>query len=254
MANFHLTQNQLSQLIFDNCQKTKPNNLACYCLDNYLEKNLKTSLVIPGGDLGQIAILLAAANSFGFEIDKDQLLMRYFQFLNGKKNFYLEDHCQYFHLIKNQPEKFQLNKTDLEFLKVVDKQIKKNPSLPVFQKENQPNGIIIIKGEGTIPSRSYLKIKTIEGEKTIEVFLLVFHQTLFEERQKNLSKKLSQEKIVKLYPGLEEEYLKMALIETGENHFYEYINYYTKNLPLYQVNFHPGLKFEINNLGRTIDN
>lgn len=252
MAQSFFNHNQLSQLIFEHRRKIKSDNLSCSCLDNYLETETKTSLFIPGGDLGQIAIIFSAANSFGFKIDKEKFLLIYFQFLKGEKNFYLEDYCHYFHLIKKQPEKFQLKKTDLEFLETVSNKIKKNPSLSVFQKENQPNGIIIIKGEGTIPSQSFLKIKTIEGEKTIEVFLLVFHQTLFEERQKNLSKKLFQEKIVKLYPGLDEEYLKMALIDTGENHFYEYINYYTKNLPLYRVNFHAGLKFEINDLGKVI--
>ncbi len=250
MNHFFLNQSRLSQLIFDNYQKIKSDNLICSCIDNYLETNFKTFLFIPGGDLGQITILFSAANSFGFEIDKEKILAIYFEFLKGENNFFLEEDCHYVNLLKNYPEQFQLEEKDIKFLEEIVNTINQKPSQSVFQKDNWPQGVIMVKGYGTIPLHNFLKIETIEGEKIIEIFLIVFQQTLFEERQKILAQKLFQEKVVKLFPNLNEEYLAMSLIETGENHFYFYINHYAKNLPLYQVVFKENLQFEIKDFGK----
>ncbi len=252
MNQFFINSNQLSHLIINHRQKIKSNTYTCSCFDVYLEKTLKTPLFIPGGDLGQIAILFSAANSFGFEINKEKLLAIYFEFLKGQNNFFLERNCYYLNLLKNQPEKFQLEEKDIKFLEEIVNTINQKPSQSVFQKDNCPQGVIMIKGYETIPSRSFLKIKTVEGEKMIEIFLIIFQQTLFEERQKILAKKLFQEKVVKLFPNLNEEYLAMSLIETGEEHFYFYINNYAKNLPLYQVFFKKDLQFEIKDFGKII--
>ena len=78
-------------------------------------------------------------------------------------------------------------------------------------------------------------IETPEGRKDIHI--LIYHKTFADKRRKAYSSLLFKEKILKLYEGLDEEYLYEVLSETMDNHLYITTNHIDPTLPIFSANF-----------------
>lgn len=271
MKKLILNQEQIYALVKNNQYSPSPNEIHCRCIDGRYDKKLKTknkiiplpALTIPGGDIGQIAIFLGASHNFGFEINQDKFLKAYEDFLSGWQNFHyhsdthhsassLAAGCGYYSLIKNNPEKFFLEKRDLEILKDLLKIAGSKSQQEILLGHHNEAAVVLVKGKVGIFPRFFLTIKDKGGEKEIETSIFVFNQTLFNQRQKILAKRMIEGQVVKLFKGLDEEYLAFTLIETAEIHFFETINQLGQGLPIYQVVFGEDFKFKIEELEKII--
>lgn len=264
MKKITLNQEQIFQLIKNNQFTAQFNKITCRCIDGRYKnkaeedkvKKAPAALTIPGADIGQIAIIFASANNFGFEINKDKLLKTYKEFLGGWHNFHYhsDDHhsplklaagCGYYNLIKNNPDKFYLQDEDINF---IDKQlvfISQQSTQEILHNDHDEGAIVLVKGEVGIYPRHGFTVKSDGEEKKIEASVFIFNQTLFNHRQKILAKKMINGGVVKLFSGLDEEYLAFTLIETAEVHLFETLNQLAKGLPIYQVIFDEKFDFQV---------
>ena len=89
--------------------------------------------------------------------------------------------------------------------------------------------------------------RCIDGGST-EVQVFVYHQSLVDQRHRQLRKLLVEKKAVKLLEGCDAEYLYQALSEMAENHLMETAKRLAKQLPIYEVKFDEDESFIINQL------
>lgn len=256
MKKIILNQEQIFELVKNNQFLTSFSDINCRCIDGRYKSDVLPALTIPGGDIGQLAIIFASANNFGFKINKDKLLKTYEEFLGGWKNFHYhsDDHhsplklasgCGYYNLIKNNSDKFYLQSEDINF---IDKQltlIAQQANQEILHGDHDEGAVVLVKEKVGIYPRFVFKVKSDGEEKKIEASVFIFNQTLFAKRQKILAKKILDHNVVKLFPGLDEEYLSFTLIETAEVHLFETLNQLAKGLPIYEVSFDKNFKFKI---------
>jgi hypothetical protein len=259
-----LTKEQLYQVVQANRYPIDKINLnLSRCIDGRYQNVVGLSpLTIPGGDIGQLAIIFAAANNFGFSVDQEKVFETLIEFFQGEKNFHFhtDDHsdekilaggCGYFKLIKQEPEKFFLTNKEIDFIEdKLAKLVKDGVKPTVLHGHHDEAAVVMIKGnEGILPR---FKIETtVDGEtKKIAGSVFVFHQTLFKDRQKKLAEMLLTKKAIDLFPGLDEEYLTFTLVETGETHLFEALNQLAKGLPIFQVIFKQNFRFSITEMGK----
>jgi hypothetical protein len=258
-----LTKDQLYQVVQTNRYPLDKINLnLSRCIDGRYQNVVGLSpLTIPGGDIGQLAIIFAAANNFGFSINEEKVFETLIEFLQGEKNFHFhtDDHsdekipaggCGYFKLIKQEPEKFFLTNKEIEFIEEkLAKLVKDEVKPTVLHGHHDEAAVVMVKGNEGILPRFEIET-TVDGEtKKIASSIFVFHQTLFKQRQNRLAEMLLSKKAIDLFPGLDEEYLTFTLIETGENHLFEALNQLGKDLPLYQIIFGKNLGYSIKEMG-----
>jgi len=123
--------------------------------------------------------------------------------------------------------------------------LKKEGVLPTVLEGNHDEGaILIVKGNFGIFPRFI--IETDEGKKEVSVF--VYQQTLVDKRHRVLVKKLIEDKAVKLFDNLDEEYLYEVLSEEGEIHLLETLNRLASDLPLFEVIFDDSGRFSLKSL------
>lgn len=93
--------------------------------------------------------------------------------------------------------------------------------------------VIQIEGNYSIPAVH--KVEMIEG--SVKIHLYIYQQTLTNRKNRELSRKLVEKKVVMLFPGTDEEWLYEALSETSDEYFYETVKEKAKGLPIYTVKF-----------------
>jgi hypothetical protein len=201
-----------------------------------------------------LALIIACANDFGLEIDYEKVFQSLIKVVGGIKNFsyHTDSHhgglalgCGHFGQILKDFVAYNLQKKDVEFLEEKLKFLQKNNVLPVILEGDHNEGaVLIVKGSFGIYPR--FMIETYEGEKEVSVF--VYQQTLIDERHRVLAKNLIENKAVKLFNNLDEEYLYEVLSEEGENHLLETINRLASDLPLYEVVFDHSGRFILKSL------
>lgn len=95
MKKIILNKQQAVDLVFENRYPVKENKFLSRCIDGrYLnEKNLP-ALAIPGGDLGELALILATGNAFGFAVDREKAFEILVEMVGGEENFHFhtDDH------------------------------------------------------------------------------------------------------------------------------------------------------------------
>jgi hypothetical protein len=259
-----LTKDQLYQVVQTNRYPLDKINLnLSRCIDGRYQNVVSLSpLTIPGGDIGQLAIIFAAANNFGFSVNQEKVFEALIEFLQGEKNFHFhtDDHsdekipaggCGYFKLLKQEPEKFFLTNKEIDFIEEkLAKLVKDGVKPTTLHGHHDEAAVVMIKGNEGILPRFEIEI-TVDGEtKKIASSIFVFHQILFKDRQKKLAEMLLSKKAIDLFPGLDEEYLTFTLIETGENHLFEALNQLGKGLPIYQIIFENDFGFKVKELGK----
>lgn len=254
-----LSKEQIYQVVKTNRYSISQLNLdLCRCIDGRYQNDLTLPpLTIPGADIGQLAIIFAAANKFGFFVDRERVVEAMVEFLKTPANFHFhtDEHadpkilaggCGYFKVLKKDPTKFFLNPKEIKFIEEKLGQLKKRGARSVTLKGDHNEGaVVIIKGEGGILPRFKIDLLVGKKKKTVGGSVFVFQQTLFNRRQKKLAKKLLAKKAVKLFSGFDEKDLALAMIKTGKNHLLETVSQLAKDLPIYQVIFDQDLGFRI---------
>lgn len=226
-----------------------------------VEEKQLPALAFPGGDVGELALILATANSYGFSVDEEKVYQILIKTIGGEKNFGIHsDHhadpkipasgCGHWKQIQLDPTSYSLNKTNIEFIKktllrVLTTIVVKTGNQTILEGEHLEAAVLVVKGNWGILPR--YKIETDSGSDQVEVF--VYHQSLVDERHRALCSALLRQKAAKLFNGCDEEYLYQILSETAENHLMETARRLAKGLPIYEVKFDEDGSFEIKNVG-----
>jgi hypothetical protein len=256
MAKIKLNSFQIQMLVKENrYQVDEKNKFLSRCIDGRYKNNSKLpALALPGADLGQLALVIACANDFGLKIDYEKVFQSLIKVIGGIKNFsyHTDSHhgglalgCGHFGQMLKDFVAYNLQKKDIKFLEEKLKFLEKEGVLPtVLGGNHDEGGILIVKGNFGIFPRFI--IETDEGKKEVSVF--VYQQTLVDKRHRILAKKLIEDKAVKLFDNLDEEYLYEVLSEEGEIHLLETVNRLASDLPLYEVIFDNSGRFSLKSL------
>jgi hypothetical protein len=256
MTKIKLNSSQIQFLIKENSYEVdEKNKFFSRCIDGrYKNSPNLPALAIPGADLGELAMILAASNSFGFEVDKEKAFESLVEVVGGVKKFayHTDSHhgglalgCGHFGQMVKDFVAYNLQKKDIKFLEEKLKFLKKEGVLPTVLEGNHDEGaILIVKGNFGIFPRFI--IETEEGQKEVSTF--VYQKTLVDERHRILAKKLIEDKAVKLFDNLDEEYLYEVLSEEGEIHLLETLNRLASDLPLFEVIFDNSGRFSLKSL------
>ena len=178
--------------------------------------------------------------------------------VGGVKNFnFHSDHhgdakipasgCGHIKQMMQDPKAYNLNQEQLIFLKKFLELVKKQGACEtILEGDHQEGAVLQIQGPYSLYPRFSEQID--QGKTKTQAF--IFHSTLVNERHKLIAKKLIEEKIVKLFPGYDEEYLYEALSEVSENHLFETLKRLASGLPIFQVSFDSDGSFTIKEMGK----
>lgn len=259
MTKIILNKNQVQQLVLENRYKVNPKTkFLSRCIDGRYEneENLP-ALAIPGADVGELALILATANNFGFDVDKEKVYQSLLEVIGGEKNFqYHSDHhgektipasgCGHFKQIKLDLKAYDLNQDDLDFLEKKLALIKKNDLAKevILEGDHMEAAILQIKGGWGVYPRYYLD----NGEEKQEVEVFVFHQSLVNERHKALVSALIRNKAVIFRNGEDEEWLYEVLSDQMDNHLFETVKRLAPDLPIFNIEFDEDGSFKIKDI------
>ena len=238
----YLDAHHIEELVRRNCYDLDPNSLQesrCICGIYENSSNLP-ALAIPGGDLGEIAIALASAYSFGFEISYKGLQDSLKEIIGNKNRIksilnYGHDPylCPYLRALNKYPQQYgfgdeakeQFNELIRDFGISKDRLI-----IEPFKSKNE-QALIILQGSKGIYPRYVFETDYGRWESSV----LIYQKTLVNLRHKALSKKLVEKRDVKLFKGLDEEYLYEVISEMTDTHLFETLQHIDSALPIYSV-------------------
>lgn len=259
MPKITLTKSQIADLVYKNNYPVKEENkFISRCIDGRYpnDKNLP-ALAFPGADAGELALIFATANDYGFEIDDKLVFKSLVEVVGGEKNlsFHTDSHaeenkvlagCGHIKQMSLFLEDYKINKEQLLFIKRKFTQLeKKGVKQIILHGEHLEAAVIIVKGDyGLYPQ--YL-VETDEGRANVAIF--VYQQSLVDERHRVLVSTLLKNNAVKLCPGCDEDYLYQVMSEMVENHLMETAKRLASGLPIYQVEFDNEGNFEIKEMG-----
>jgi len=213
----------------------------------YADSHNLPFLAIPGADLGDLALLRAAGNTYGFDVDLKKVYEVIAELAGGRNNFQVHVECGHMKQVILDPGAYHLTQNDVTNLEEIAEEAKKNGATEVKLEGDHLEGAIVqIQGPYSLKTRYFLK--TDVGTHEVEIF--VFHETLVNERHRALAKKLVAEKAVTLFNGLDEEYLYEVLSDTTEDHLMETARRLAKGLPLYLAVFDADGTFELTEMGK----
>lgn len=211
------------------------------------------ALSIPGGDLGELLVILAAANSYGYEVDLNTYLNTFIDLIGGEEYFSYHNEgnshsnlsntsCRYIKQIYEHFSDYALTQDNITAVDQKLSIIKTNHHMAYPQVNDvSEEAVLIINGPyGVYPRFSF---QTDNG--MVSGSLYIFHRSLSDTRHKLLAKKLFENNAVKLFDGCDEEYLYHTLTETMDTHFFQTISTVTKNLPIYTITFHEDGSYEL---------
>jgi len=227
------------------------------------ETNLP-ALAFPGGDVGEMALIMATANSYGFEVDGEKVYKTLNEVIGGEENFgfHTDRHampagrqgdakaasgCGHWKQINLDPKAYSLEKAQIDFIQKKLNGLKKNKKIDeiILEGEHLEGAILLVRGNWGILPR--YKIETDGGSQETQVF--IYHQSLVDERHQTLCSAWLRQKAVKLYNGCDQDYLYEALSEMAENHLMETAKRLAKGLPIYAIVFEDDGEFEIKEMG-----
>jgi len=220
--------------------------------------NQLPALAFPGADVGELTLLFATANVYGFEVDREKAVESLLEVVGGEKNFGLHSgrhgdpqviasDCGHYKTIKRHPEAYQIEKDQIDFIdQALIKMKKKGAKEIILEGEHLEGAILMVRGDWGILPRYKLQFEG--GANEVQVF--VYHQSLVDERHRVLASTLLRRKAVKLFKGCGVDYLYQVLSEMAENHLMETAKRLAKGLPIYQTNFEKDGGFEIKEMGK----
>lgn len=262
MRKFILFKDQVRELICANSYKVpEKTKFLSRCVDGrYETSDNLVPLAIPGADLGEITLVMATGNSYGFEVDLKKTVTSLLEIIGGVENFQfhtdthadreiLASGCGLWRQVNLDPAAFDLEKNQVKDIgKVLTTLKKQGAKETVLIGDHLEGAVLQVKGNCSIYPRLF--IKTAEGNIEIEVF--VYQGTLVDERHKLLAKKLIKNKAVKLFPGCDWEYLYQVLSDEAERHLFEILKRLADGLPLYLVEFDQEANFDLAEMEKVI--
>ncbi len=259
MTKIILDKEQIYEIVQANKFKVNESKFISRCIDGrYEDSRALAPLAIAGADLGEIALLKATGNAYGFEVDMKKTYEILAELVGGIKNFQMhtDSHgdpnvvasgCGHLKQIKTDPAPYKLTKEDVFTLAEIAEEAKKSGAQEIaLQGEHIEGAVLQIKGDGYSVKPRYF-LETEKGTQEVETF--VFHATLVNDRHKELAKKLLEKGAVKLFNGLDAEYLYEVISEMTENHLLETAKRLAKGLPIYLVDFAEDGTFELTDMG-----
>jgi len=266
MNKIILDKNQVDCLVRENRYKvSEKTKFLSRCIDGRYPTSLKlrgvnqnlSPLAIPGADVGELAVIFAAGNNFGFEIDAEKAFQSLVKIIGGVKNFQLHsDHhadkniiaggCGHWKQINLDPEAYSIKKDQIDFIAKKLIEVKRAGAKEIIlEGEHLEGAVVLVVGNYSIFSRCF--IETNKQEAPAEVF--VYHKTLVNERHRVLASTLLKNKAVKLYEKQDEDYLYHAFCEIADSHLFETAKRLAKGLPIYQINFDNNDNFSLKEIG-----
>lgn len=202
------------------------------------------AISMPGGDIGNLAILYAAANIYGFQIDYDKALNIFLDLIGGVQNFSLHtevrdqshslDGCDHTSFLKNNTDLYDLTN---EQIKILEAQLafvtNKHAQTKVLSDRKSEEAVVIVTGSKAL----YPQYHFMSESGTVSGNIYIFHRTFIEQRNREFIKKLLEYSAIQFNIYMNEEYLLEALTEVSENHFFETIKKLPSHIPLYAVEF-----------------
>lgn len=259
MKKINLNKDQVQDFIWNSRYKVdEKQKFLSRCVDGrYLKSINLPPLAIPGADAGQLSLILATANTYGFEVDEETVFNVLVETVGGIENFnFHSDHhgdpkipasgCGHIREQRLDPKAYGLESEQMEYIKAVLTQAKKKGATEVIlEGDHQEGAVLQIQGPYSIYPRFLQQLD--QGKAQIQAF--TFNSTLVDERHRAIAKKLIEEKALKLFPGSDEEYLFEALSEVTENHLFETLKRLASGLPIFGVSFDAVGSFEIKEMG-----
>ncbi|MCL4364010.1 hypothetical protein M1328_02110 [Patescibacteria group bacterium] len=228
------------------------------CIDGrYKNDNDLAPQAFPGGDLGELAMILAAGNSYGFSVDPQKALSALIKVVGGVKEFrFHTDHhadekaiaggCGHFKQINLDPKAFHLEEKDVDFMKKELAKIKKQGGQEiVLEGDHLEGAVLLVNGNWGVFNQGNLD--TEMGQRFAEAF--VYQQTFTNEKHRILAKELIKSKAIGFSHGEDEEYLYEALSDISEQHLMETAKRLAKGLPIYGIVFADNGSFQIKEQG-----
>lgn len=259
MNKLILSKEQISDLVQSNKYRIdEKNKFISRCVDGrYPDDKDLPALAIPGADAGEVALIMAAANIYGLEVNYDKTFESLTDVIGGVKNFnfHSDNHaghkvpaagCGHMKQINLDSAAYHLNKDQTDFLNnLLIKAKKKGARETVLTGEHLEGAVLQLKGRyGVYPQYFF---DTANGEAMAQTF--IFHGTLVNERHRVLANTLLRNEAVKLFTGMDEEYLYEVLSEVTDEHLFETLRRLAKGLPIYLVEFDTEGGFKIEEMG-----
>ncbi|MEK7079474.1 MAG: hypothetical protein AAB929_05385 [Patescibacteria group bacterium] len=259
MQTIYLSREHVADLVEANKYKIDHSlQFISRCIDDrYHNIDHPASLALPGADPGELALILATGNSYGFKVDKAKVFKTLVAVVGGVKNLQMhtDSHneekdsfkgCGHMSQLETVPETYDLTQEDVEFVLASFNLAKSHHANEVvLEGQHKKNAVVIVKGDYGILPRHYLEVN---GQKLlVEVF--EYHQTLVDKRHRALAQELIKNGGVKLIEGQDEESLFEAFGDIGENHLMETLRSLAKSMPIYEVQFDEEGEYEVVDLG-----
>lgn len=262
MDKIILTKEQVQELVYENKYPvTEKNKFLSRCIDGrYPNKKDLPPLAFPGADAGDLALIFATANSFGFTVNQQKTLDTFIEVIGGEKNFqFHSDHhgdknipasgCGHMKQMNLDPQAYFMEKEQLVFIADSLNKLKKQGAVETILEGDHAEGALLqVSGDYSVYPR--FTMDTGEGKITSEVF--VYQTTLVNKRHSELAKKLIENKAIKLFPGTDIEYLYQAFAEMSDNHLFETAKRLAKGLPIYTVKFSDDGTFKVEEADKVI--
>lgn len=267
MKKIILTADQVTDLIGANKYKIEEGQKSLSrCVDGRYPTSLKfrgasenlPPLALPGADAGELALIFAAANIYGFEIDEEKVFASLLEVVEGAKNFnfHSDQHgdpktpasgCGHIKQMTLDPKAYNLEEKQVVSLKKFLSQAKKQGAKEtVLEGKHLEGAVLQLRGDFSLYPR--YSIQANEGKSEIQVF--IYQADLVNPRHRVWAQQLEKSKAVKLFPGCDGEYLYQVLSEVTENHLFETLRRLAKGLPIFQVDFNADGSFKVEELGK----
>lgn len=246
----YLTLDQVEELISENFYDFSGNKYQSRCFSGHYENTTDLpALALPGGDIGELCVSLAASIEYGFEcnLKKTAEIIKNIAVKGRSKSFqhsmlHAAEECRYLHLLSENPEIYSLENGSVDHLfgtleqsELVPKTEKKD------QESTKENACIVFEGEkGILPQYVFSS-----AQQEISARVFIYHKSLVDERRKIIAKELYENNAVDLYEGLNDEYLYEVMSELGDSHLFETINKIDNKLPIYSASLTTSGKLKV---------
>ncbi|MFA9288294.1 MAG: hypothetical protein ACEQSA_00235 [Weeksellaceae bacterium] len=178
---------------------------------------------LPGGDLGEFAILVAAATEYGFEFDAEKLFSSVCAFYKGDI-LALEPSLHLPYLFKD-PHLYGLEK----HIQILEKYIKRDQKIQITNYHKRFAGVILVESNHGITPE--WQIETDAG--LVKLPVLILHKSFIDKRHQILAQQLIDTKAVELYGDLGVDYLYEVLSEMTDVHAMETLKHIDPQLPFF---------------------
>lgn len=259
MDKLTLTLTQAHEFVQNaRCDIDQKAKFTARCIDGrYAVSNPLPPLAIAGGDAGQIAVFMAAATIYGFELNTEMLVKILIDVVGGSENlgYHTDTHahdavgcagCGHIKQIRLDPEAYNLTPDQVKTLdSIIAKTMKSGAREITLDGDHHETAVMIVAGPYTILPQQ--EIQTDEGALTVQVFTT--HKSLTDARNDVLCERLVAEGAVTLADGLGEEYLYECVSEVCDNHLMETAKRLAKGLPIYSIQFNEEGSAKIEDMG-----